>query len=172
MLQVGLTVQVLGLNVADAFSPRGVEEHQISWEKLILEHFYNAADTHFFPWLLLKEASGRVENLSVSVVLLLVGFMPLDILEEVLDGRYSAHEEQGKQNGGLTSGDRDRGDDLQDHNKEEIDVGQLGELVEQVLWQEVEEGILARSNGVEREPAVMRVLLIHTVTPDVLFLLD
>lgn len=45
VLQVGFSVEVLGLNIADTFRLGAFEENQISWEELIAHHLNDLA--HF-----------------------------------------------------------------------------------------------------------------------------
>ena len=44
LLQVGLSVQVLRLNVADSLRQRALNENEVCGEELILVHFNDAAD--------------------------------------------------------------------------------------------------------------------------------
>jgi len=49
VLQICLSIQVLGLDEADVFGRRRAQQEQVCWEKLILVYFDNLASFDLLP---------------------------------------------------------------------------------------------------------------------------
>lgn len=74
--------------------------------------------------------------------------MALYVFEEIFNARDRTHKQQRKQNGWLSRRDRDLRNNLQEHDEQEVDVGHLRELLEQVLRQESQPCVLRSADGV------------------------
>lgn len=85
MLEVGLTVQVLGFDVGDTFRRGAVQQNQISWEELILLCLDNHTDLEVLPLHLRELTRVRVAHEHLPVVLEVVRLVSLHVLEYILD---------------------------------------------------------------------------------------
>ena len=57
MLQIGLSVEVLSLYIADSFQVGALEEDHVSWEKLVTHSFNNHSNLDSLPGHWLKQFS-------------------------------------------------------------------------------------------------------------------
>ena len=65
------------------------------------------------------------------------------VFVRILQHRRDDDKEQGRQHGGLTIGNRDYFDRLQNGNHSKVDICCLGKLLEQIHWDKCEPVILA-----------------------------
>ncbi len=140
-LEVGLAVQVGGLDVAQAFGLGAREEHEVGGEELVVLDADDVADADVPPSARLKGAGARVEHVGYARVELRVGLVPLDVLLDLLERRGEQHERK-RHDGRPTVGGRDAGDLLDARGEEEEDVGVLAELLDEKLGDEGDHVVL------------------------------
>lgn len=75
-------------------------------------------------------------------VLLFVGLVPLIVFKDIFDHGDCDDEGEGHQHDWLASRYRDVGDHLHEGDQQEVHIRQLGELLQEVLGQEGQEGVL------------------------------
>ena len=159
LLEVGLAVQVFSLNVADTLWKRALKQDQISRESRIFFHLDNASNLKLQASHGLKCLGTALCSRHLHHVFGRVLRPPLSVLKYVLDHGDSddKDERQRAKNGSI--GRPNVRNDLQEHTEEEIRVGHLGKLDEQVLGQEVKACILCSGHFIVHEIATWFILL-------------
>ena len=81
VLEVGLTVEVLGLDVADALPARGRQQHQVCREKLLLSNLDDVAHADILPGLSLELLGLLVKYSGLGIVLEIVCLVALYVFK-------------------------------------------------------------------------------------------
>lgn len=151
LLQVGLTVQVFGLNIGNALRQRAFYQDQIAGEVLILfdldqTTYLELARAHRGNFIASTERS-----FALLIVLGPVLAMATEIFNDVFDHGDSNdnRERDGRQYTSILL--PDAWDELQKDQEEEVRVRQFGELKVQVLRQEGKKRVLARGHHIRHE---------------------
>ena len=88
VLKVGLSIQILGLDIADAIWSRRMQENHIRGEEIILFHANDGSNRDVLPLDLLKLQGCPIPDLSYRFILLSVRLVTLSVFITVLDHRY------------------------------------------------------------------------------------
>lgn len=134
-LEVGLAVEVDGLDVGNSGRVAGGEEDHVTGDALVGEYLEDLADSDLLPSLGEESAGLRVEHRGSAVVLDAVRSVAAPVLVGVLDGGDEEDEREGESRGAAAE-DSELGELVEDDNGEEVDVGQAAELLEQVAGEE------------------------------------
>lgn len=86
--QIGLSVQILRLNIADSFWIAGLKKHKVARNKLILLNLDNFSDSNILPVLLLESLALEVILESFSPILFVIIFVSLAVFERIFDHGY------------------------------------------------------------------------------------
>ena len=148
VLEVGLTIEVLGLHVADALVLRAPHDNHVCREKFVLICLDKVADLNVAPADLLPLSSTLVELGAQGIVFNCIFLVAAVVFVGVLAHGSEDDQEQGWQHRGLSIRNRDHLDGLHycDHGK--VDIGCLRELLEQVYWQKCDPAVLAADHYV------------------------
>lgn len=119
------------------------------------------------------------EHPARGVVDAFVAQVPAPVFEDVLDGRHTENEDD-RHHGDLLAEGVDSRDPVEQNDEEEVEVGESVKLLEQVLRQEREDGVLRGADEVVgvstvrmlvgRHVGGYRVVRDHDSIPDTLFL--
>jgi len=148
-LKVGLTVEALRLNVADTLVQVRVNEDQVAWEVLVSLYFDEAAHFDLSSLTLGKSVLAECRIVSRAIVLFLITQVARAILNNVFDHTHAHHKQQ-RRKGNHRVRHR-RKEQLEYNNKQEVAIGHLRELNEQVLGQECQHCILVRHHNIRLE---------------------
>lgn len=159
LLQIGLTVKVLSLNVTDAFGQRTLEKHQISWECLIFAHFDNTANLKLQALHFLKLFRASSSCCDRGQILSSVLLSPLMVLKCVLDHRDSHDKNKWECAKNSSIGRPNSRNDLDQYAKKKVRVRNFSELNKQILGHEVEAGVLSRRHAIIAEFTILLMLL-------------
>ena len=107
-----------------------MENKEVSWHILVAMNLEDVSNPEVLPLLLDEHAVVEAERL--LLVLLPVALMPFVIFIGVLDHGYSDHDRQRDGHHRFAVRDRDRLDCLHERNYQEVNIGKLLELVQQV----------------------------------------
>ena len=118
---------------------------------MVLAYLNGLTNLKVFPLALFKSASLTIAHHSWAVILLIVTTVSFSVFEQILEGRDSDDERQWEQNSGFASRNGNGRDHLQNTDEEEVNVGHLGELLDQVLRQKRDRGVLGCANFVSPE---------------------
>lgn len=100
------------------------------------------------------DVASSTENVHDRVVDLVVGLMALDVLVTILEHGDRQHDDEGQDD--QTGRDsRELGEELQDGDEQEEDVGDSSELLEQVAGDECDDGVLGSDVLVGAERLVL-----------------
>lgn len=136
VLEVGLSVEVLCLHVADTFVLSRLNHDHVGREKFILVHFHEVADLDIAPAHLLEVVFAVVVAVGECIVLDRVLGVAAVVLISVLNHRRDDDEDKRWEHGGLSIGNRDDFDSLHYCDEGEVDIRRLRHLLEQVHGQE------------------------------------
>ena len=142
VLEVGLSIQVLGLDVAQALALAALAQHHVRREELIAVHLHDVPYLDLLPGALLEVGGLLIVDESFLRVFLVVALMSLVVLEYVLDHAEHDDDREGEGLRGVPVGDGDDRDHLHDGDEDEVDVRHLAELLYQILRQEVQLRVL------------------------------
>ena len=148
ILQISLSVQILGLHVGYTFVLCAAHKNHVCTEELILVNTDKVADLDVAPGHFLESIGVFTVNRADSIVLIGVLAMPHVVFIAVFDHGDSHDEEQGRQHGWLTSRNRHNFDRLQHSDEHEVDVGRFRTLLEKIDRQESEYIVLAGAHNV------------------------
>ena len=148
MLQVRLAVQIFRLNVAHALVLRTFHHKHVSREKLVFIDLHEVSDLELPPAHTLEPTLAPVEPLRDRIVLLRILAVPAVVLVRVLAHGGEDDEDERRQHRRFAVWNRDDFNRLHDRDKKEVDVGCLGELLEEVYWQERVPVILAGDDDI------------------------
>ena len=81
------------------------------------------------------------------------------ILKSVLHHRHTNDKDEGQSTESCSVWRANFWNDLNEHAEEEVRIGKLCELYEKILWQEVQAGVLRRSDFVVAKLAIKSVFL-------------
>jgi len=130
LLQVGLAVEILSLNIADALGQRTLEKHKISWECLILGHFDYTADLKLQAVHCLELFGASSSCCDLVHILGSVLLSPLMVLEYVLDHRDTHDKNKRECAKNSSIGRSNSRNDLYQYAEKEVRVRNFGELNE------------------------------------------
>lgn len=103
ILEIRLSIKVLGLNVGHTLVIRAMKKHHVSREESILLCKYEVSNLDLAPSDLLKLVSVLVEAGADGIILVGVLAVTTVVLITILDHRNGHHEKQRWQHGGLTA---------------------------------------------------------------------
>ena len=154
MLQVCLPVQILCLDEADSFGCRAIQEVHVTREKLVLADSDDAANLDVFSLAVVHLIFAMRNYFADVLVFRFVLLTPLPVLEGILDHGDTDHEHQWHYSCSRTTLCAYARYELQQEHHEEVGIGHLGELFEEVQRQKVEASVLGCANGVGVELAL------------------
>jgi len=135
VLQIGFAVQVLGLDVGDSLDARGVDQEQVSWEKLVLRNFDDLADPDVVPVAVFEGTSLRVVDMSSVIIFLVVRLVALVVFIGVLDHGQGNDKHEGWKHRRFPVRDRNYVHQLHERDQDEIHIRPLTQLDEQIQRQ-------------------------------------
>ena len=97
ILQVGLTIEILSFDIANALIFSAFDDNHISWEKFILMHFNEITDFNLLPTNLLKVSNTSVESIAKGIILEGVLAMSRVIFVRIFHHRGENDEDKGRQ---------------------------------------------------------------------------
>lgn len=117
-LQIGLTIEIFGLDVGHLGLVTMLKQKHITGQVLVFVHPDDIAYHDVLPF-----GFGEpdlVKHLDLALVFAFVAHAPLPVLEEVFDHGDQHHDDQGEEHGGLALGDCDGWDHLQDADQQKV----------------------------------------------------
>ena len=148
VLEIGLSIKILGFDIADTLIFSASHHNHVSWEELVLVGLYEVAHFDVTPTDSFKPVSVPVVAVAQSIVLDCVLAVATVVFVSVLAHRGEDHKDKGWQHRWLTVGYRDYLDGLHNCDHYEVDVGCFGQLLKQIDRQESEKSVLARHHNV------------------------
>lgn len=140
-LEIGLAVEIDGLNVGDARGIACAEEHEVAGDMgLVGGDAHELADTDLVPWFGFEGGGDGGEYGSKAGVFGAVGEAAAVVFVGVFEGGDGEDEGEGE-DGGCGGEDAELGDLVDADEDEEVDVGDAVELFEEVFGEESKGGV-------------------------------
>jgi len=144
--EVSFTIETFSLNVGNAFGKARVNQDQVAGEVFIVKNLDEASNFDISGLAFNKSLGAKLIAVSLAVILLLVRFEARIILNNILDHTDSDDYEQWQK--GNHCFRNTNNNELEDYNKQEVDVGYFGELHEQVERQKSNDAVLICSDNI------------------------
>ena len=121
VLEVGLAIEVFGLNEAVEFVFWTLQQNHISWKSLVLFDPHNIPNMNILPGHLLE--TSLPQHFSLGIIDFPIRVFPFDILKQILDGGDSDNHGKWYKDNRKASWVSDGRDHLHDANNKKIDIG-------------------------------------------------
>ena len=141
VLQVGFAVEIFRFHIGDTLRERTSKHEHVTGEELILGHFDDAADLNVLRLRVNELVCSSRHTLCDHLVLFIILFAPLIVFKCILDHGDADHESQWHERGCCAIEILETWNALQDSHEEEVEIGHLAELFEEIFGQKRHAGV-------------------------------
>ena len=162
-LQISLSIKTLSFNIKHSFWIWTLNSNKITWNHLSIIDSYYLTNSNLSPHFLYKFFCWIIIYFDLSLIFLLIFNVSLSIFISIFTHRNDHNNRKRKSHGWCTIWDRNWFDSLHVSNDQEITVCKFLELIEQVLWNKVPNGVFGSSNIVVRESSIFILMFWFTL---------
>lgn len=145
IFQIGFPVQVFRLDEDVALRVGSLNDEQVCGNGLVLVNSDEVSDEEIGPTYIV---GALLNEVSLAVVFFEVGTMALIVFSEVLNHGDADNDGKGPEDNWLSVGDANGMDHLHGAYHEKVDVGELGELFQEIKGNEGEGSILCGADRI------------------------